>query len=595
MAGTTGRAPVIIRMSDSDNTTWMIEAQGIGRQFGTQKALTNINLQIAAGEIFGLLGPDGAGKTSLMQILAAILDPSEGTCRVLGFDTVKQTASITARIGYMSQGFTLYDRLTVDENLVFSAKVRGIEGSVYQQRRQRLLSMADLTQFSGRRAGNLSGGMRKKLSLCTNLIHEPPLLLLDELSLGVDPVSRRELWQMLREFRESGTTIVVTTPYMDEANYCDRLALLDHGQILALDSPDAMRRRGEGSVFELETSRAEEVLKILTNRPEIGGVQWLDNALHILLRPAVTLPSDVIQALQNLGRLHPVQASLEDVFVQMTAPETAVPIPAFVSSSPTPGRAPAIDVVRLKGVTCRFGDFTAVDNVTLTVPAGEVFGFLGPNGAGKTTLIRAMCALLKPASGELQVAGVDVVKEPMRLRSRIGYMSQRFSLYTELTVAENLSFFAGVYGISGSSRMEAIAWASDVIGLSGMEDRQVQEISGALRQRLALACSVLHKPAVLFLDEPTSGVDPVSRQRFWQLIQSLASTGMTIFVTTHYLEEATYCHRLGLMYEGRLIAAGSIPDLRSTLAMEESASMEDIFMAYIEREKESEKVTEVSL
>jgi ABC-2 type transport system ATP-binding protein len=444
-------------MADAENTAWIIEAQGIGRRFGTQKVLADINLQISEGEIFGLLGPDGAGKTTLMQILAAILDPTEGACRVLGFDTVKQTASITSRIGYMSQGFTLYDRLTVDENLIFSAKIRGIEGSVFQQRRQRLLAMAGLTQFGGRRAGNLSGGMRKKLSLCTNLIHEPPLLLLDELSLGVDPVSRRELWQMLREFRESGATIVVTTPYMDEADYCDRLALLDHGQILALDSPDALRRRGEGTVFELTTNRAEEVLKVLTDRPELSGLQWLGTALHILLRSATTLPNDVVQALQNIGELQPVPASLEDVFVQMTAPESAVQAPAFVPSSPSPDLTAELDVVQLKGVTCRFGDFTAVDNVSLTVPAGEVFGFLGPNGAGKTTLIRAMCALLKPASGELRVAGIDVVTEPMRLRSRIGYMSQRFSLYTELTVAENLSFFAGVYGIDGHPRAEAIA------------------------------------------------------------------------------------------------------------------------------------------
>jgi len=579
-------------MAGTANTAWIIETQGIGRRFGRQKVLANIDLHIAEGEIFGLLGPDGAGKTTLMQILAAILDPTEGTCRVLGFDTVKQTASITSRIGYMSQGFTLYDRLTVDENLIFAARVRGIEGSVFQQRRQRLLAMAGLTQFGGRRAGDLSGGMRKKLSLCTNLIHEPPLLLLDELSLGVDPVSRRELWQMLHEFRESGATIVVTTPYMDEADYCDRLALLDHGQILALDSPDALRQLGEGTVFELTTNRAEDVLEVLTDRPELSGLQWLGSVLHILLRPTTTLSADVMQTLQHLGELQPVPSSLEDVFVQLTAPQTAVQVPAFVPASPSPDATAELDVVQLEGVTCRFGNFTAVDNVTLAVSAGEVFGFLGPNGAGKTTLIRAMCALLKPASGKLRVAGVDVAAEPMRLRSRIGYMSQRFSLYTELTVAENLSFFAGVYGIDGHARAEAITWASDMIGLGGMEDRKVQEISAALRQRLALACSILHEPAVLFLDEPTSGVDPRSRQRFWQLIQSLANTGMTIFVTTHYLEEATYCHRLGLMYEGRLIAADSIPGLRSTLSMEESASMEEIFMAYIDREKASEQVME---
>lgn len=578
-------------MAGAGNTNWIIETKGIGRQFDGQQVLVGINLKIATGEIFGLVGPDGAGKTTLMQMLAAILDPSEGTCRVLGFDTVEQSAAVTSRIGYMSQGFTLYDRLSVDENLAFAAKIRGIEGSIFQQRRQRLLAMAGLSQFGGRRAGDLSGGMRKKLSLCTNLIHEPPLLLLDELSLGVDPVSRRELWRMLHEFRASGATIVVTTPYMDEADYCDRLALLDQGRILALDSPAALRQRGEGSVFELETSRAEEVLKLLTGRAELSGLRWSGCVLRILLRPAATLPADVSQALQHLGELHPVTASLEDVFVQMTAlEEGVVASPAFMSS--VPKSASTFDGVRLRDVSCRFGDFIAVDKVTLTAAAGEILGFMGPNGAGKTTLIRAMCALLKSASGELQVAGVDVAKEPMRLRSRIGYMSQRFSLYTELTVAENLNFFAGVYGLGGRARAQAIDWTCKMIGLDGIEDRQVRELSAALRQRLALACSILHKPAVLFLDEPTAGVDPCSRQRFWQLIQSLAITGMTIFVSTHYLEEASYCHRLGLMYEGRLIAIGSMPELRTGLPMQETASMEAIFMAYIDQEKEASPLTE---
>ena len=565
----------------------VVEAQGIGRRFGSRTVLTGIDLQITEGEIFGLLGPDGAGKTTLMQILAAILDPSTGTCRVLGFDTVRQADAVTSRIGYMSQGFTLYDRLTVDENLAFAARIRGIEGEAYRDRRRRLLSMAGLAAFVDRQAAALSGGMRKKLSLCTNLIHEPPLLLLDELSLGVDPVSRRELWQMLYRFREAGATIVVTTPYMDEAEACDRLALIDHGRLLAVDAPADLRRRAEGSVFNLETPRIEAALERLAGRPNVASLTWTGRQLRLVLRPGAELSDDTRLALQELGTWQPAPPTLEDVFVRMTAPAGAGREAVFL---PPPGpRIAARDGVHLRDVTCRFGDFVAVDRVSLTVPAGEVFGFLGPNGAGKTTLIRAMCGLLKPDAGSIRVAGIDVLAEPARLHQRIGYMSQRFSLYTDLTAGENLAFFAGVYGLDGRARAEAIAWVSEMVGLGGLADQPVRAMSGAVRQRLALACSVMHRPAVLFLDEPTSGIDPRSRQRFWQLIQHLAGTGMTVFVTTHYLEEAIYCHRLGLMHEGRLIAAGSTPELREALALDASADMETIFMAWIARENRADE------
>ena len=379
-------------------------------------------------------------------------------------------------------------------------------------------------------AAALSGGMRKKLSLCTNLVHQPPLLLLDELSLGVDPASRRELWNMLHEFQATGATIVVTTPYMDEAAHCDRLGLLNRGKLLAVDSPrnliEEVRDRRDGP-----------------------------------------------------------DPNLEEVFVRLAGNGDGDE-PGTVRDEPgaSPNETDSVSVVA-EGVTCRFGDFTAVDRVSMVIRTGEVFGFLGPNGAGKTTLIRAMCGLVRPSEGRLRVAGFDVVREPVALRHHIGYMSQRFSLYPDLSVAENLRFFAGVYGLGGSRRAEAIAWAVGMTGLEGVEAQLVQRISGAVRQRLALACSILHRPRVLFLDEPTSGVDPVSRRRFWRLIQSLAGEGMTVFVSTHYLEEASYCHRLGLMFKGRLIASGSIPQLREGLETDDSTTMEDIFMEYITRER----------
>ncbi len=562
--------------------SWIIETEGLGRRFGAHNVLTDINLQVGEGEIFGLLGPDGSGKTTLMQMLAAILDPTKGSCRVLGFDTVNESASITARIGYMSQGFTLYDRLSVDENLEFAARVRGVTGETYLRRRQRLLAMAGLARFGARRGGDLSGGMRKKLSLCTNLIHEPPLLLLDEMSLGVDPLSRRELWAMLSDFRAAGATVVISTPYMDEALRCDRLALLEGGRVLAMDTPAALCKRAEGTVFEVAPVNAEQAQELLAARPEVLAAQWVGERMRIQLGASDALAEDLLRSLRSLGELTPATASLADVFVHMSGKSVPVAFPPPLAHRV---QSPAADTVLVENVTCRFGAFTAVDDVSLRVGAGEVLGFLGPNGAGKTTLIRAMCGLLRPANGRLRIAGIDVARQPTRLRSHIGYMSQRFSLYADLTVRENLMFFAGVYGVSAQTRHDTIAYAQSMTGLEGMESRRVQDLSGAMHQRLALACSILHRPAVLFLDEPTSGVDPHSRRRFWQLIQVLARSGITVFVTTHYLEEATYCDRLALMFQGRLIAVGSIAELRTALGVAETTTMEDIFMAYIQAER----------
>lgn len=563
----------------------IIEVRSLHRAFGRQQALAGLDLQVSRGEIFGVLGPDGAGKTTLMQCLAAILDPCVGACRVLGFDTVRQATEVTARIGYMSQGFTLYDRLSVDENLVFAARIRGVPDSAFRERRARLLEMAGLTRFGARRAGALSGGMRKKLSLCTNLIHEPPLLLLDEPSLGVDPLSRRELWRMLRAFREQGTTVVLTTPYMDEAAYCDRLAFLHQGRLLAVDTPASLRARAEGSVYRLDTGKTITAKERLDGAAEVIGVQWLPGRLVFQLATGTPLPEHLRTALEGLGTLQPVTAELEHAFVQLAGGggERRGAMPAL----PVAGAAEqtATEAIAAADLSVRFGDFTAVDRVSVNVAAGEVLGWLGPNGAGKTTLIRALCGLQRPTAGSARVAGKDIAHAPLALKQRIGYMSQRFSLYPDLTVAENLSFFAGVYGLRGEVRRSAAEWTVGMTGLEGTESCWVGDLSGAQRQRLALACAVMHRPQVLFLDEPTSGVDPTSRQRFWELIQTLARGGMAVLVTTHYLEEASYCHRLGLMFQGRLIALGTMAELRAEAGVGEEAKMEAIFMAYMERER----------
>ena len=568
-------------MAADGTTPYTVKARNLGRRYGNREAVADVNLEIRGGEIFGILGPDGAGKTTLLQLFAAILDPTSGGCHTLGFDTVREAPQVVGRIGYMSQGFTLYERLTVEENLRFSARIRGVRGSLWEERHARLLAMAGLAGFASRRADRLSGGMRKKLALCANLIHEPPLLLLDEPSLGVDPPSRRELWDMLRSFRRDGTTIVLATSYMDEAAFCDRLAFLSEGRLLAEGTSAELAARCAGLIYEIEAVSPAGGENILRQRPEVVAVHTLPDRLRVQVDRPASQHRELLSALQQLGEVRAAAPSLEDAFVSLSrAPDFSGPRRRAQPAIQIEARDPAVDAV---GVTCRFGKFVALDHVSLAVARGEVFGFLGPNGAGKTTFIRTLCGLQTPEEGRIAVAGVDVAKEKRLLRQRIGYMSQRFSLYSDLTIEENLEFFAGAYGLAGAAKSEAIAWASETVGLPGLHDRLVSEVSGALRQRLALACSIMHRPAVLFLDEPTSGVDPLSRQRFWRLIHILAGAGMAIFVTTHYLDEAAYCHRLGLMFEGRLVASGTLAALRSALPGGHYGTVEDVFMAYIAR------------
>ncbi|MGE0333839.1 MAG: ATP-binding cassette domain-containing protein [Gammaproteobacteria bacterium] len=573
-------------MAMAGQSDCVIDTEGLGRRYGKNWAVRGIDLRIARGEIFGLVGPDGAGKTTLLQLMAAILDPSEGRCRVLGFDTVRQAPGVTSRIGYMPQGFTLYERLTVAENLAFAAKTRNVSPSQFMARRQRLLEMTGLTPFLDRAEGALSGGMRKKLALCTNLMHEPPLLLLDEPGLGVDPLSRQELWRMLEAFRDAGATIVFATSYMDEAERCDRLVFLDRGRLIAQGTPADLRTRATGAVFQAPADSRAAVEGLLTRAPEVVGYQWRPSGIRFTVDPHKGLSAHLRRDLERLGPVAPVAAIIEDVFVVLRGGDAAGLSTSGAQVAPYPiaaRRDQPADRVQTSALTRRFDGFVAVDGVSIDVGAGEIFGLLGANGAGKTTLIRMLCGLLIPSSGMARVAGVDVGTQSDQLRRRIGYMSQRFSLYPDLTAHENLSFFASAYGLRRRDARDAIGWATAMTDLEGVAEQPVARLSGAVRQRLALACSLLHRPAVLFLDEPTSGVDPLARFRFWQLIGSVAAAGATVIVTTHYLEEAVYCHRLGLMHEGRLIACGDLPTLRAGLPGDAPADVEGVFLAYIER------------
>ncbi len=533
----------------------VIEAVGLGRRYGGHTALSGLDLEVRAGEVFGLLGSDGAGKTTTLQILAGLLDPSAGNATVLGCDSVREAARLTARIGYMSQSFSLYGRLTVDENLDFFAALHRVPEPARTERKAQLIAFARLDRHRDRPARFLSGGMQKKLALCCALIHAPPLLILDEPTTGVDPVSRREFWNILYQALGAGTTIVVSTPYMDEAERCTRVALLHEGRQIASDTPRRLRAGLPGRMVEI-TARPQRLALAALQR---ALPQSLPYAVGERLRLRVLGQGDDAWRAALAGEgvevdgAWPVAPSLEDVFVALLPDAPSVAIPAPAEAQPVAEG----DAVAMDELSMRFGKFTAVDRVSLRVRRGEIFGFLGPNGSGKTTTIKMLCGLLTPSAGQATVAGIKLGTDARTLRSRIGYMSQRFSLYDDLSVGENLDFFAGVYQVPRTKLAARRDWALQLAGLRGEEARLTGALSGGIKQRLALACAVLHEPEVLFLDEPTAGVDPLSRRRFWELIGELAGRGVTVFVTTHYMDEAEHCHTLGLLHNGRLIALGS--------------------------------------
>jgi ABC-2 type transport system ATP-binding protein len=539
-----------------------IRCERLARRFGSRSAVAGVSFAVKRGEVFGLIGSDGAGKTTLLQMLAGILGPSAGEGEVLGFDLRTRAAEITARIGYMSQIFSLYGRLTVEENLRFFAELHRVPGAAQAERSARLLDFAGLSRHRQRLARELSGGMQKKLALCCALVHDPPLLLLDEPSTGVDPVSRREFWSILYQALARGTTILVSTPYMDEAERCGRVALMHAGVVVALDVPARLRGTLRGGMLELVAAPQRAALDAVRralpqSRPYVVGDRirlMAENAVQPLLRQAVA------SAGISMSSIREAEPNLEDVFVSALGDAGATP-PS--EAAPAAAPAPEAPAVEVRDLTVRFGSFTAVDRISLRVRRGEIFGFLGPNGSGKTTTMRVLCGLLAPTAGEALVGGRSVAHDPAGVKARIGYMSQRFSLYDDLTVDENIRFFAGAYGVALDRFASRRAWALALAGLQGQGSMLTRALSGGAKQRLALACAVLHEPEVLFLDEPTAGVDPVARRRFWELIFQLSERGVTVFVTTHYMDEAEHCDTLALLYYGRLIALGSPAQIRT--------------------------------
>ncbi|MFQ5615295.1 MAG: ATP-binding cassette domain-containing protein [Anaerolineales bacterium] len=557
----------------------MISAQGLSKTYGrgakAVEAVRGIGLQVEKGQIFGLVGPDGAGKTTTIQMLCGILTPTAGAATVSGVDVIRDVDALGGVIGYMSEGFTLYGDLSVEENLDFFAQLYRVPPEVAAGRKRQLLRFARMEHARSRRAKNLSGGMKKKLALACTLIYRPQMLFLDEPTTGVDPVSRQDFWKILYEFLAEGITIFVTTPYMDEAERCHRVALLRRGRIIADDTPAALKETLEGVAVEMIARPQPRAVSALRQTPGVTQVQVFGERLHLLLRDGgdqtQTLPAQLEKTGVTVTDFRTTTPSLEDVFISTIEDLREADAPRRpLAALPDVGRnaIPSNEIaVRVEGLTRRFGDFTAVNNVSFTVRKGEIFGFLGPNGSGKTTTIRMLCGLLPPTGGGATVSGFDVIRQRIPMKAHIGYMSQKFSLYNDLTVDENIRFYGDVYSLSSTRLAERRAWVLEMAGLTGKEHLLTRDLSGGWKQRLALGCAILHEPEVLFLDEPTSGVDPVSRREFWDLIFTLSVQGVTVFITTHYMDEAEHCHDLGLLYQGRLIARGGPAQLRENMKL----------------------------
>ncbi|ANM05577.1 ABC transporter ATP-binding protein YbhF [Rhizobium phaseoli] len=569
----------------------LVRIDAVTKCFGdAPPALDAVSGTIARGAITGLVGPDGAGKTTLIRLMTGLMLPDAGTVEVLGFDTRKNAAGIQAAIGYMPQRFGLYEDLSVQENLDLYADLRGLPKSERAGAFDELLTFTDLKRFTGRLAGKLSGGMKQKLGLACALLKKPRLLLLDEPGVGVDPISRRDLWKMVENLTKEGIGVLWSTAYLDEAETCDHVLLLNQGKLLFSGKPMEMTERVDNRVFRVSgvTGRRRQVLAELLQAD--GVVDGVIQGEAIRLVAARDKKPDIDKAGDGAS-LAPAPPRFEDAFVDMLGggPGGRSRLAEAQAPLTAEGDRPVIEA---RGLTKRFGDFTAADDISFDIRRGEIFGLLGPNGAGKSTTFKMLCGLLKPTGGEGRVAGFDLRRDAGKARNQLGYMAQKFSLYGDLTVTQNLEFFAGVYGLRGPRKRERIQLMADIFDFDRHAREPAKDLPLGLKQRLALACAVMHEPRALFLDEPTSGVDPITRREFWTHINGLVEKGVAVLVTTHFMDEAEYCDRISLIYRGRSIALGSPDELKARVATKEQPdpTMEDAFIALVQQSEAEDAV-----
>jgi len=553
------------------------------------QALDQVSFELKAGQVTGLIGPDGAGKTTLMRVLCGLLSIDEGEVVVLGLNSAIESEAVQSCISYMPQRFGLYEDLSVQENLDLYADLKGLALDERAGRYKTLMHLTGLSPFTKRLAGKLSGGMKQKLGLACALVVPPELLLLDEPTVGVDPVSRRELWHIIyNQVEQTGMTVLLSTAYLDEAERCAEVILLHEGRVVDHATPKHFSEELKGKTWLFDSEQLTErqlQLKLSKMRGVIDalianeGVRVVSESSDI---GAVKARFDPTINLQ----VKAVAPVFEDAFISLLKKRDDNEVGISSANAKQGMKCSNEVVIKVTDLERRFGDFIAVNDVSFSVKKGEIFGLLGANGAGKSTTFRMLCGLLPISSGQLSVAGVDLRHAANKARQKIGYMAQKFSLYGNLTVMQNLHFYASTYGLFGKQQKRRIEWAIEAFELQRYCNTNAKSLPLGYQQRLSFAVALMHEPEILFLDEPTSGVDPLARREFWARTNALAESGVTILVTTHFMEEANYCDNLVIMANGSVLAKGT-PQQMKTLAQTDSGplpSMEDAFIYLIEQQ-----------
>ncbi|ELI8257749.1 ABC transporter ATP-binding protein [Yersinia enterocolitica] len=566
----------------------LITLEGVEKSFpGLESpAVASLTTEIHSGAVTGLVGPDGAGKTTLLRMLAGLLKPSHGKLTVVGLDPVENDRQLHSILGYMPQKFGLYEDLTVMENLTLYADLRGVTGEQRRQTFERLLTFTDLSRFTERLAGKLSGGMKQKLGLACTLVGQPKVLLLDEPGVGVDPISRRELWRMVHELASDGMLILWSTSYLDEAEQCREVLLLNEGKLLYSGAPQELTQRMHGRTILIaaQTGTNRKLLQHALTLPQVSDGVIQGKYVRLILKPEVDHGQVLSLLNQPNGEIMEAEPRFEDAFIDLLGGGPASES-ALAKIMPKVEGSHDETVIEAQELTKKFGDFAATDHVNFQVKRGEIFGLLGPNGAGKSTTFKMMCGLLVPSSGKALVLGMDLKTSSGKARQHLGYMAQKFSLYGNLTVEQNLKFFSGVYGLQSKIQRDKIADMTSAFNFTPILKQTPDSLPLGFKQRLALACALMHEPDILFLDEPTSGVDPLTRREFWLHINGMVDKGVTVMVTTHFMDEAEYCDRIGLVYRGKIIAAGTPDELKQQVATDENPnpSMEEAFIGLVLR------------
>jgi len=542
----------------------VVESHKLSKNYGSLRALDEVDFEVRPGEIFGFIGADGAGKTTAFRIIAGVLEAGGGEIRVLG----KTPREARPGVGYLTQPFSLYMDLSIDENLGYAGGLREVPPKDFAARRETYFKLFDLSRFTERLAGRLSGGMKQKLALTSALIAGPDLLLLDEPTTGVDPVTRRDFWDALTSLATGGMSIIVATPYLDEAERCHRVALMERGKIYDIDTPAHFRSKMGVTRLEVKVKPLAQAEDLLAASPEVSDVQRFGDRLDIMASRPAEAEADLRRRAAENGlevcEISRSQPTLENAFVgQLRKMRGVHVIPGFPKPAPPHGRKDV--VIGAKDLNKIYGKFQAVKNFQLEIRNGEIYGLLGANGAGKTTSIKIICGLQDPTSGSVTLMGKSKGLRAAAVRSRIGYMSQKFSLYDDLTIGENLDFYARLYGVDESVREERKKWVLELSELSGESGMLTKSLPGGWKQRVAFGAAVMHEPDAIFLDEPTSGVDPLARRAMWRMINEFADRGAGILVVTHYLEEAEQCNRLGFMVAGEIIADGSPAEVKANM------------------------------